>query len=477
MAKSKAKAVAKAGEVPLKNQRVRVRFWAIWSLSWPNIVTFSLFSLVGLQAYWLLGDDGKVQISAFTVGFRVIFLAQALLTGFSLGVTAMIARAWGGSRRRVASSELFTGLVIGMGLAIVLAGFLFFASAFIFELLQAPLEVAKIAEEYLRVAVLFLPTIAIFLTLSAGLRAAGDTLRPMFFAVLVNLLAAALLPVFVDGAFGFSGRGAVGAALATGIAFVAGAFFMVASWIFGWLKVKFLPTWHQIVPTSFLLGKISAPAVFEAFLFHFGLLVFLAIIAAYGEAAVAAYGIGISILSISFVIGFAFSLAASTVVGQLLGAKRPAAAKRAGWLIMRMAALAMTVFALAITVFAESLAGFLATDPEIVELTVALIWLLAAMQPAMAVEFTLAGALRGAGKTMAPLAVVSFGLIGIRLTLAFAALSADFGVKWIYACLTIDYLVKSFLYIAIFKSGKWALAGKLKPFNSKPLAKGGAAAN
>ena len=74
----------------------------------------------------------------------------------------------------------------------------------------------------------------------------------------------------------------------------------------------------------------------EQIIFQIGITAFLILVAYYGTEAYAAYGIGVQILSFSFVIGFGFSIAGATLVGQHLGAGSRDQAKRAGWGAMRL---------------------------------------------------------------------------------------------------------------------------------------------
>ncbi|HXV90606.1 MAG TPA: MATE family efflux transporter, partial [Gemmatimonadales bacterium] len=92
---------------------------------------------------------------------------------------------------------------------------------------------------------------------------------------------------------------------------------------------------------------------------------------------------------------------------------------------------------------------------EVVRLTVLFIWILGAVQPLMAIEFTLGGALRGAGDTRFPLFAVLTGLVGVRCVLAgvFAWLRLD--VEWIYGALIADYVVKTSMLGTRFLRGRW----------------------
>jgi Na+-driven multidrug efflux pump len=109
----------------------------------------------------------------------------------------------------------------------------------------------------------------------------------------------------------------------------------------------------------------------------------------------------------------------------------------------------------AIIAAAGPIARFMIDDPEVVRLTVVFIYILGAVQPLMAVEFALGGALRGAGDTRFPFLAVLAGLLGVRCALA--ALFAWLGlpVEWIFAALIGDYVVKATMLTRRFRSGRW----------------------
>jgi Na+-driven multidrug efflux pump len=94
-------------------------------------------------------------------------------------------------------------------------------------------------------------------------------------------------------------------------------------------------------------------------------------------------------------------------------------------------------------------------DPEVVRLTVVFIYVLGAAQPLMAVDFTLGGALRGAGDTRFPLVTTLVGLVLVRGSIAGLLAVMDFGVEWVFCALLLDYLVKSSLMTLRFRRGAW----------------------
>ena len=416
----------------------------VWTLAWPSIITNLFYATSSIVAIKIVGDLGPDAIAAAVTGQRVTFILQAVLTGVLAGSTALIARNWG------ANDRLEAGVFFTRTVQLVL--FLSLISSMLVWQFAEPLVIFfGLKDEALSLSILYLKAISPFyvafgcgMALITALRAVGDVKTPLIIGLIMNLFAIFFMLVFVNGWLGFPKYGVVGAAFGNGVSFVIGASLLIVSWL------------------SKQIFQVGLPAALEQIIFQIGITAFLILVAYYGTEAYAAYGIGVQILSFSFVIGFGFSIAGATLVGQHLGAKNTDQAKRAGWGAMRLSIISMTFFGIIITIFAEPLARFMIDNDEVVRLTVIFIWLLGSMQPLMAIEFSLGGALRGAGDTKTPLAITLTCLLFIRVFLAVIFFLLDARIEVIFSTLVADYVVKGFLYVARFKSDKWMSALKSK---------------
>jgi Na+-driven multidrug efflux pump len=117
----------------------------------------------------------------------------------------------------------------------------------------------------------------------------------------------------------------------------------------------------------------------------------------------------------------------------------------------------MALMGACIAALAETLTGwFGATGAETVGLATRFMWILALAQPLMAVEFSLGGALRGAGDTRFPLVSVMAGLFGGRLLLAYVVVNVIGGsVIMVWLCLLADWSIKATLLLWRFSGGTW----------------------
>ncbi len=434
----------------------------IWELAWPSILGNLLFSVIGIISIKIVGNLGSEAVAAVTTGHRLFFAIQAILMAISAGTTAMVARAWGANDPNEAARVTSASLWVGIGVSIVLTiPCIVFAGSIagVFGLNE---NTTRMAAEFIQVLALFNISFAINMVFGAALRAAGDAKTPLWIGVLMNIINVFLVYGLVFGEFGMPKLDTLGAALASGLSLTVSAAVLLGLWYARKLKVavggRGSLTWLRIKQ----LYQIGYPAAVEQFVFQLGFIGFLWLVAYYGTEPYAAYGIGVQILSLSFVVGFGFSIAGATLVGQHLGAQEPEAAERQGWRATRLAIGSMMAMSLMIMFFAEEISRYLIDDDLVVHYKVIFIYILGLAQPLMGIEFTLSGCLRGAGDTRYPLLATMVGLIGIRVGLAALFTLAGLSVVWIFAALLGDYLIKALMLTHRFRSGRWK--NKMKRF-------------
>lgn len=428
---------------------------SVWKLAWPNIISNLLFTTVGFVHIKIVAELGTSSVAAVTTGHRVFFLVQAILMGVSVATTAMIARAWGAGEIERAELVSWTSVGLSMALAAVLSIPVLLIPAQIAGLFGLDAETTQLAATFIFWLGLFNVFTAINMMLGTALRAIGDVITPLWFLLASSslnvtgayLLAFGIGPLPQMGVAGVSLGGSFGASLIT-IVFV-----MV--WWRGGFNLR--PVKKAVIDwvTAKQIFVIGAPAVAEQGIVQLAFLLFFVIIAQYGTEPYAAYGIGITLVAFSIVIGFGFGIATATLVGQQLGAGNPEGAMLAVSRSLRMALAAMVSLSILLAWAAEPLANFMIDDPEVVHLTVAFIYMIALAQPLMACEFAIGGALRGAGDTRFPLIATFCGILFGRLLPALIFLLLDFSVYWIFSVMILDYAIKSTLLLRRYRSRKW----------------------
>jgi putative MATE family efflux protein len=429
----------------------------IWELAFPSILGNLSFTVVGMVQTKFIGELGPQALAAVGAGQRIFFAMQAVLMAVSAGTTALVARAWGAGDYREASRVTMASLVLAGAMSLGVTVFGFLGAPAIAGVFGLDPQTLAMAAENIRWLCLFNVAFAVNFILSAALRASGDAWSPLWISGGVNLINIPLLYLFVFGAYGFPRMGVAGAAVAAGLAFTAGGLILVGLWMKQKFRVKHVAGgWWRRSRLKRLLN-IGYPAALEQVVFQLGFFIFLMLIGNfYGTEAFAAYNIGINVLQVCMTVGFGFSIAGSTLVGQHLGAGDHDGAARSGWRAAGLAMVAMGGLGGVIMLYARPLTlFFIGDEPETVARTVEFIYLLGAMMPLLAVDFSIGGALRGAGDTRFPLLATMFSLIGMRCGLAALATYLGLPVVWVYAALVGDYLVKASMLIWRFQRGRW----------------------
>lgn len=433
----------------------KLSYAKVWQLAGPNIASNILMVSISFAHLWIVAPFGPEASAAVVTGGRVHFLLMAASMALSVATTAVVARAWGAEDTQEASEATTSSLTLAVLISLLLGGTTFLLADHIVGLFNLDDQSSRLAVDYVKPAAVLNVIFALAMTIATAFRAIGDVVRPLRFSAFATIFGTIGSYVLVYGSFGLPQMGMSG--IPWGTAF--GQFFVVAWFLVRWIARAYplFPTTHAIFDTGRLrqLSRIGAPAALEQVIIQTSFVLFMILVAGYGTAEFAAYGIGITILSICIVVGMGFGAASATLSGQNLGARDPEAARANGWLAMKMAVASMTVMALISLIFKSQLAALLSIDPEVRTHTEYFIVILAVVQPLMAIEFAIGSALRGGGETRYPLLVTFAGIIVGRFSFGFLVLALDGPVEAMYAVIIADYTVKAVLLVLRFRSDRW----------------------
>lgn len=429
----------------------------ILGLAWPAVLDNLLHTLTTTVDMIMVGRLGAAALASVGLGGQVLFIFQSLMIAVTVGTVAMVARSIGErdteKARKVLEQSLFFGALV-TGIATPFLSF--FAGDFL-HIYRAEEVVLLLASHYLEIAILGTAFIFVCLASAQALRGAGDTKTPLVISSIINGINIGLNYIFIFGKLGFPPMGVRGAALGTTSAFVLGAILYI--FLLWQKKLKLHISFRGFTPNISIVKRIlsiGTPAALEQLVIQMGFLVYMVIITSFGTESIAAHQIGIRIQSFSFMPGFGFAIAATALVGQNLGAKNPEAAEKSGWEACKLAILLMVGVAVLIFILAEDVARIFVNDQAVIDKAVIFIRILAFGEPAIAIHFTLGGALRGAGDTKWPLYASTAGLYGFRIPLAlFLGVIIGLGVIGAWIAMTVEYFIRSFFVSWRFKRGGW----------------------
>lgn len=427
----------------------------VWRLAGPNIISNVLMVAISFAHLAIVAPFGREASAAVVTGGRVHFLLMAASMALSVATTAVVARAWGADDGDEASAAATSSLVLSVLISLGLGFLTFVFAPEIVGMFGLDAKTADLAVSYIRPASLLNIVFSLMLTVATSFRAIGDVIRPLRFIAFGAVFSIAGSYLLVHGAFDIPAMGVAGIPWGT-----AGGQSLVVLWFFyRWLSRRYVlaPKLGDALNGSRLklLADIGTPAALEQILIQISFLLFMMLISSYGTAAFAAYGIGITVLSVTIVVGLGFGTASATLAGQRLGAKDAAGAVDSGWAAMRLAIFGMSLLAILTFIFRDPIAAMLSSDPAVREHTEFFVLILAVVQPLMAVEFAIGGALRGAGDTKFPLVVTFAGMIVGRLSIGLLVRALGGPVEAMYAVIIADYTIKAALLILRFRKIDW----------------------
>ncbi|WP_417460953.1 MATE family efflux transporter [Kordiimonas sp.] len=439
----------------------------VWNLAGPNIISNVLMVSISFAHLWIVAPFGREASAAVVTGGRVHFLLMAAAMALSVATTAVVARAWGGDDGEEASAATTSSLVLAALISLFLGSITYLFAPNIVHLFGLDPHTEALAVDYIRPASLLNVVFALMMTVATAFRAIGDVIRPLRFTAVSTLFSVLGSLVLVHGYLGLPEMGVSGIPWGTATGQLAVVLWFAARWLMN--SYALTPKLNEALDRRRvgILVSIGTPAALEQILIQVSFLLFMMLLSSYGTAAFAAYGIGITVLSVTIVVGLGFGTASATLAGQRLGAKDAEGAIASGWAATRLAVLGMTLLAILTFCFRGPIAALLSTDETVRAHTEFFVLILALVQPLMAIEFAIGGALRGAGDTRFPLYVTFAGMIVGRLSIGFIVRALGGPVEAMYSVIIADYLIKATLLIIRFRNIDW---NELETHPHAPLA-------
>ncbi|MBJ53750.1 MAG: MATE family efflux transporter [Gammaproteobacteria bacterium] len=306
------------------------------NMTMPMIVGMVMMFSFNLVDTFFISMLGTEPLSAISFTFPVTFTIMSLAIGLSIGTSAVVAKYIGRGETEKAKQASTVTNYVAMALAGVLAivGYVFMDS--IFLLMGAPESMLPAIREYMDI---WLPTSVLLVAIicaNAVLRANGDTRTPSILMAAAGLINAALDPLFIFGLGPIPAMGIQGAAYATLASWIAGVCFL-----FYYLAIRHeliyrgLPTGPVFKNSAREMLRIGIPASGANMMTPLAAGIMTAIVASYGETAVAAFGVGSRLESIACLVILALSSTLPPFVSQNLGAGKLERIREACRLSMR----------------------------------------------------------------------------------------------------------------------------------------------
>ena len=438
---------------------------SIWQLGWPvmvNMGAHTLFSLVDL--YWI-GALGTEAIAAVSLCGNIMFSMFGLTVVIQAGALAMISRRVGAGElsgpagaEGLSAQTLHLGLLLGAIVALLGA----VSARPIMVLFDASDQVTELGTDYLVPMMLSFAATFPAMGLGAAFTAAGDTRTPMYVGVAFNVLNTALDPFLIFGWGGLPAWGVAGAGIASLICQVFGLLLTIQ--LFRRRDLGFprppLLRWYGTGAWARML-RIGIPAGLGAMTRPFSTLFLLKVIATFGPAGVAAFGITVRALSLMWLYYASLSTAVSTLTGQSLGRQDVDGVRRLVGNSVRLSIALSLAIGVPYFIWAWEVIGIFEQDnQEVLQLGETFLRLLVTANLATAFSMVWGAVMNGAGDTRPPMIIAILSNWVVKLPLAWAlAIALGIGVEGIWWAMAISLIFESVALLYAYRRDVWMHAG------------------
>lgn len=388
----------------------------------------------------MVGRLGANASAAIGLVSSTTWLFGGLTSAAAVGFYVCVAHRIGANDEEGARQMVRGGLVSAFLFSLVLMGIGVLLSGPLPVLMGGEAEIRRDATAYFLVYALSIPIRELLHASQGMIQSSGDVRLPSILNVIMCALDvvfnAMLIPVF----------GVLGAALGTAFAYVIIAAVMLYVLFFQSRslslvgrhdqKFSFREFLEKDLPMSL---KITIPVAIDNIIMGFAYVAFTRIVSPFGIISVAANSFAITAESLCYMPGFGIGVAATTIIGQCVGAKRRGEARRLGWLATILGMLIMGASGIVMWCFAPQMIGILTPDEDIRALGAMVLRIEAFAEPLYGASIVAAGVFRGAGETLLSSALNLVSTWAVRIPLAYY-LGSLYGLRgaWLAMCIELS---------------------------------------
>ena len=351
---------------------------ALISLAVPTLLGIIFILAVNLIDTYFVGQLGTDELAAMGFTFPVATLVTSVGFGLGVGTTSAVSRALGGgdtaTSRRLVTHGLLLGTVVV--LLISLAGVA--TQETVFRSLGAEPELLPLLDAYMTIWYAGAIFLVVPMIGTGALRASGDAKTPAIVMAVAAASNAVLDPMFIFGFGPLEPMGIEGAAIATVIS--RAVTLLVTVYVIYRRKLldihipsasELFGSWRQIL-------SVGVPASISNAIVPVATAIMTALVAGYGAASVAGFGIASRLESFVLIPGMALTAALTPFIGQNWGAHHPERVAEA----MRIATRFVMAWGLGawvvLLLVGDTVAGVFADDPQVIDVAHTYMWIVPA---------------------------------------------------------------------------------------------------
>ena len=447
---------------------VRQQVYLAAQLSIPS--NFAQISSVIMQYIdaSMVGSLGANASASIGLVSTTTWLFMGLCTSVAAGFAVQVAHLLGAKDDKGARVVLRQALVLSLLFGFLLAATGCGISGYLPRWLGGDEAIRHDATGYFMIYALSLPALQLNMLAGSMLRCSGNVYVPSILNMLMCVMDVIfnlflIFPSRMHEIAGFSfylpgaGLGVEGAALGTALALLVTALLMLYFLCFRSPELRLRHRREKLFFTGDCLRRafrIGLPMGCERIIMCGAQIMSTVIVAPLGIYAIAANAFAITAESLCYMPGYGIADAATTLVGQSLGAKRHDLARSFARITVVMGMAVMTVMGAIMYLAAPLMIGVMTPVPEVASLGVSILRIEAFAEPMFAAAIVAYGVFIGAGDTLVPATMNFVSIWAVRLTLA-ALLAPSMGLHGVWIAMCIELCFRGMIFLARMKWGRW----------------------
>lgn len=437
-------------------------------LSIPAIISqlsSILMQFIDASMVGSLGAEASASIGLVsTTTWLFAGISAAAATGFYVQVSHLLgskdtANARSVLRQSIVMTMIFSAAVVATGCAI---------SWPLPRWLGGEEVIRHDASMYFLIFMLSLPALQLNMLASGMLRSSGNMITPSLLNVMMCLLDVVFnfflifptrsveflgMDIMMPGA----GLGVTGAALGTALASAVVVAMLMYSLCVKSPELAIAGEKGSFRPTGQCFRNaigIALPMGCERVIMCGAQIMSTVIIAPLGTIAIAANSFAITVESLCYMPGHGVSNAATTLVGQSIGARRRDLTWRFAHISVLMGIAVMTVMGIIMYATSSFMMGIMTPDAAVRELGATILKIEAFAEPMYAASIVVYGVFVGAGDTLVPSIMNLCSIWAVRLSLA-AFLAPEFGLEGVWVAMCVELCFRGIIFLIRLYRKKW----------------------
>lgn len=354
---------------------------------------------------------GSQALAAVSSNTALINIFTTLFIGVSLGVNVTVAQYFSVNDEKKVSETVHTAILTALivGVLIGLLGLVLGRRMLV--MMGCPDDVIELSALYLKIYFLGMPFFMLYNFGAAILKAIGDTRRPLVFLLIAGVINA-VFNVYLVVRWNL---GVAGVAIST----ITSQFISCVLVILTLLRAK---TAYQLIPKKLHINltvlkkimSIGVPAGLQSMVVNIANATIQSNVNSFGSTAMAGYGTYMNINGFIFVTVNAVTQTAMTFVGQNYGVRDLKRVDKVCAECILLSFLGGTIVGGIIFLLGRQICGIYSTDPEVIDIAMTLMPLMAIPYGLCGIMDTIPGCMRGMGYSTVPMLIHLFGVVVFR---------------------------------------------------------------